>query len=44
MLANVVQQNQFEGSITEGAGMHLHTSSEMCDMMLVKDVKPNAIK
>ena len=40
----LVQQNQFGGSASEDAGMHLNTFTEICDMMRIKDVNPDAIK
>ena len=41
---SLVQQNQFGGSAAEDAGMHLNTFTEICDMMRIKDVDPNAVK
>ena len=43
-LLNLIQQNQFGGSAFEDAGMHLNTFTELCDMMRMKDVEPNAVK
>ena len=43
-LLNLIQQNQFGGSASEDAGMHLNTFTELCDMMRMKDVDPNAVK
>ena len=43
-LLNLIQQNQFSGSASEDAGMHLNTFTELCDMMRIKDVAPNAVK
>ena len=43
-LLNLIQQNQFGGSVSEDAGMHLNTFTELCDMMCMKDVDTNAIK
>ena len=40
----LVQQNQFGGSASEDAGMHLNTFTEICDMMRIKDVNPDAVK
>ena len=40
----LVQQNQFGGSASEDAGTHLNTFIEICDMMCIKDVNPDAIK
>ena len=34
----LVQQNQFGGSASEDAGMHLNTFTEICDTMRIKDV------
>ena len=41
---SLVQQNQFGGSAVEDAGMHLNTFTEICDMMRIKDVDPDAVK
>ena len=43
-LLSLVQQNQFGGSVAENLGMHLNTFTEICDMMRIKDVDPNAVK
>ena len=43
-LLTMVQQNQFGGSTSEDAGMHLHTFTELCDMTRIKDVDPDAVK
>ena len=43
-LLNLIQQNQFGGSPSEDAGIHLNTFTELCDMMRMKDVNPNAVK
>ena len=43
-LLNLIQQNQFGGSASEDAGMHLNTFTKLCDMMRMKDVDPNAVK
>jgi hypothetical protein len=43
-LLNLVQQNQFVGSTSEDTCMHLHTFTELCDMMHIQDVDPNAVK
>ena len=43
-LLNLIQQNQFGGSASEDAGMHLNTFTTLCDMMCMKDVDPNAVK
>ena len=40
----LVQPNQFGGSAVEDAGMHLNTFTEICDMLRIKDVNPNAVK
>ena len=41
---SLVQQNQFGGFAIEDAGMHLNTFTEICEMMHIKDVDPNAVK
>ena len=41
---SLVQQNQFGGSAIEDAGMHLNTFTEICDMVRIKDVDPDAVK
>jgi hypothetical protein len=39
-----VLQNQFGGgSAAEDSGMHLNTLTEICDMMRIKYVTPNAV-
>jgi hypothetical protein len=43
-LLSLVQQNQFGGSAAEDSGMHLNTFTEICVMMRIKDVNPNAVK
>lgn len=43
-LLNLVQQYQFRGSAIEDAGMHLHTFTEICDMMRMNDVDPDMVK
>ena len=43
-LLSLVQQNQFGGSAAEDSGMHLNTFTEICDMMRIKDVNPDAVK
>ena len=43
-LLTLVQQNQFGGSASEDAGMHLNTFTEICDMMRIKYVNPDAVK
>ena len=43
-LVNLIQQNQFSGWPSEDAGMHLNTFTELCDMLRIKDVAPNAVK
>jgi hypothetical protein len=40
----LVQQNQFGGSATKDSVMHLNTFTEICDMMCIKDVNPDAVK
>ena len=40
---SLVQQNQFGVSSSEDAGMHLNAFTEICDMMCIKDVDPNAV-
>jgi hypothetical protein len=41
---SLVQQNQFGGSTSEDAGLHLNTFSEICDIMRIKDVNPNVVR
>jgi hypothetical protein len=41
---SLVQQNQFCGSTSEDAGMHLNTFTEICEMMRKNGVNPNAVK
>ena len=41
---SLVQQNKFGGYAIEDAGMHLNTFTEICDMMCIKDVVPDAVK
>src|SRR3989337_3170753 len=43
-LVSMVQQDQFGGSASEDAGMHLHKFSELCNMTHIKDYDPNALK
>ena len=43
-LLSLVQQNQFGGSAAEDSGMHLNTFTEVCNMMHIKEVDPNAVK
>jgi hypothetical protein len=40
----LVKQNQFGGSTIENVGMHLNTSSEICNILGIKDVNLNAVK
>jgi hypothetical protein len=41
---SLVQRNQFGGSAYEDGGMHQNTFTEICEMMRIKDVKPDAVK
>jgi hypothetical protein len=43
-LLSLVQLNQFGGSAVEASGLHLKTFTELCDLMRIKDVDPNAVK
>jgi hypothetical protein len=43
-LVTMVQQNQFGGSASKDAGLHLHTFIELCDMRRIKDYEPDALK
>jgi hypothetical protein len=43
-LLRLVQLNQFGGLAADDSGMHLNTFTEICDMMRIKDVDPNAVK
>lgn len=43
-LLNLVQQNQFGGLANEDSGMHLHTFSEICDMIRMKDVDRDVVE
>jgi hypothetical protein len=43
-LLGLIQHNQFGGSTTEDLGLHLNIFTEICDMMRIKDVDPNAVK
>ena len=40
----MVQQDQFGGSASEDAGMHLHNFTELCNMTCIKDYDPDALK
>jgi hypothetical protein len=40
----LLQQNQFEVSAAEDSGLHLSIFTEICDMICIKDVDPNAVK
>ena len=40
----MVQQDQFGGSASEDAGMHLHNFTELCNMTHIKDYDPDALK
>jgi hypothetical protein len=40
----LVQQNQFGGSATEDASVHLNTFSEICGMMHIEDVQQHIVK
>jgi hypothetical protein len=41
---SLVQQNQFGGSTSEDAGLHLNTLTEIGNMMRIKDVNPDAVR
>jgi hypothetical protein len=41
---SLVEQNQFRGSTSEDAGFHLNTFTEICYMMHIKDVDPDAVR
>jgi hypothetical protein len=41
---SLVQHNQFGGSTSKDVGLHLSTFAEICDMMRIKDVNPDAIR
>ena len=41
---NLIHNNQFGGSASEDASMHLNIFTELCDMMCMKNVDPNAVK
>ena len=43
-LVSMVQQDQFGGSASEDAGMHLHNFFELCNMTRIKDYDPDALK
>ena len=43
-LVSMVQQDQFGGSASEDAGMHLHNFTELCNMTRIKDYDPDALK
>src|SRR3954464_918151 len=43
-LVSMVQRDQFGGSASEDAGMHLHNFTELCNMTDVKDYDPDALK
>ena len=42
-LVSMVQQDQFGGSASEDAGMHLHNFSELCNMTGIRDYEPRAL-
>jgi hypothetical protein len=41
---SLIYWNQFGGSTSEYAGLHLNTSTEICDMMRIKDVNPDVVR
>ena len=41
---SLVQHNQFGGSAVEDASMHMNTFTEICDMMCIEYVDPDAVK
>jgi hypothetical protein len=41
---SLVQQNQFGGSTSKDAGLHLNTFIEICDTMRIKDVNPDVVR
>ena len=43
-LDSMVQHDQFGGSASEDASMHLHNFSELCNMTRIKDYDPDALK
>ena len=43
-LVSMVQHDQFGGSASEDAGMHLHNFTELCNMTRVRDYAPDALK
>ena len=43
-LVSMVQEDQFGGSASEDAGMHLHNFTELCNMTRIKDYNPDALK
>ena len=43
-LVSMVQHDQFGGSASEDAGMHLHNFTELCNMTRIKDYDPDALK
>ena len=40
----MVQKDQFGGSASEDADMHLHNFTELCNMARIKDYDPGALK
>ena len=40
----MVQQDQFGGSTSEDADMHLHPLFQLCNMIRVRDYDPDALK
>lgn len=43
-LLNLIAKEQFGGSASEDASMHLHDFCEMCDMQKFKNVENNIVK
>ena len=41
---SMVQQDQFGGSASEDASMHLHNFTEVCNMTHIRDYDPDALK
>ena len=43
-LVSMVQQDQFGGSASEDAGMHLHNFTELYNMTRIRDYDPDILK
>ena len=43
-LVSMVQQDQFGGSVSEDASIHLHNFTELCNMTHIKDYDPDTLK